>query len=239
MLAKARSGANGITAQIASAGISDRNGASRNRNLFASAGITISLNSSLTTSANGWPRPGTQNRLTRFGPRALHPADDLALGERVERHGQDEADHDHEDLHGVSSGDAQYSRDHAGQPIPQRTPLPHVRARRGQPARPWSSPSARSRAPAHRPDTAADPPRRRRPPARRARREPARAPSVAPGSASPHRAFSASRTSSAARVVEARQVQQIREHSQHLPARPALARRLRGALSSSANGPRR
>ncbi len=59
---------NGITAQIASAGTSDRNGARRNRNPLAFAGITISLNISLTTSANGWARPGIQNRLTRFGP---------------------------------------------------------------------------------------------------------------------------------------------------------------------------
>ena len=69
MLAKVRSGANGITAQIASAGISARNGASRNRKPLAFAGISISLNISLTTSAKGCARPGIHRRLTRFGPR--------------------------------------------------------------------------------------------------------------------------------------------------------------------------
>ena len=58
MLAKACSGANGMTAQIASEGTSARNGANRNKNPLASAGIRISLNISLITSANGWPKSG-------------------------------------------------------------------------------------------------------------------------------------------------------------------------------------
>ncbi len=69
MFEKACSGENGITAHIASAGMSDKNGATRNSTGFASAGITISLNISLITSANGWPKPGIQNRFTRLGPR--------------------------------------------------------------------------------------------------------------------------------------------------------------------------
>src|SRR5580693_4346990 len=46
MFANVRSGANGITAQMASEGMSARNGASRNRKPLASAGIKISLNMS-------------------------------------------------------------------------------------------------------------------------------------------------------------------------------------------------
>src|SRR5208282_650943 len=68
MFENARSGANGMTAQTASEGINARNGAKRNKNPLASAGTTISLKISLNTSANGWPSPGTQNKLTRFGP---------------------------------------------------------------------------------------------------------------------------------------------------------------------------
>jgi hypothetical protein len=59
------SGANGITAQAASAGMIITTGASRNRPLFALAGRMISLNTSLMPSAMGCSRPAGP---TRFGP---------------------------------------------------------------------------------------------------------------------------------------------------------------------------
>ena len=64
------SGDSGITAQAANAGISAIIGASRNRILFALAGMITSFISSLNTSANGCPSPGNSpKRRTRFGPR--------------------------------------------------------------------------------------------------------------------------------------------------------------------------
>ena len=58
----------------------------RNRNPFASAGITISLNISLTTSANGWREARHPQQIDAVRALArLHPADDLALRQRVER----------------------------------------------------------------------------------------------------------------------------------------------------------
>ena len=42
----------------------------RNRNLLELVGMITSFVSSLTTSANGWPRPGSRPKMrTRFGPR--------------------------------------------------------------------------------------------------------------------------------------------------------------------------
>ncbi len=55
----------GTTAHTASAGTSESTGASRNRNLFAFVGSTISFRSILMTSANGWSKPFQP---TRFGP---------------------------------------------------------------------------------------------------------------------------------------------------------------------------
>ena len=71
---------NGTTAHAASAGMIASIGASTNRNLFAPDGTMISLNSSLSTSANGCSRP---ERPDAVGADAhLHPADHLALPER-------------------------------------------------------------------------------------------------------------------------------------------------------------
>jgi hypothetical protein len=55
----------GITAQVASAGISDNSGAMMNRKRLDSDGMITSLNSSLKTSANGCSKPSGP---TRFGP---------------------------------------------------------------------------------------------------------------------------------------------------------------------------
>ncbi len=55
----------GITAQVASAGVSDNSGAITYRNLFDCDGTMTSLNSSLNTSANGCSSPFGP---TRFGP---------------------------------------------------------------------------------------------------------------------------------------------------------------------------
>ncbi len=65
MSASTSSGANGITAQAASAGMIMITGARRKSALFALAGRMISLNSSLIPSATGCSRPAGP---TRFGP---------------------------------------------------------------------------------------------------------------------------------------------------------------------------
>src|SRR5690242_16201462 len=63
-------GDSGITAQAANAGTSVITGASQNSVRLAFAGMITSFSSSLTTSANGWPTPGSRpKRRTRFGPR--------------------------------------------------------------------------------------------------------------------------------------------------------------------------
>src|SRR6266513_171593 len=56
---------NGITAHAASAGASDNIGAIKNSQRFAPVGTTISLNSILSTSANGCSNPSGP---TRLGP---------------------------------------------------------------------------------------------------------------------------------------------------------------------------
>src|SRR5580698_4896176 len=67
-LAMVRSGDSGITDQAAKAVTRVMIGASANRNLLALAGMITSLVISLTTSANGWPRPGIRPKIaTRFG----------------------------------------------------------------------------------------------------------------------------------------------------------------------------
>ena len=53
MFATVKPGHNGMTAQVHSAGINASSGAIRNRNLFELDGMTISLTSSFSTSANG------------------------------------------------------------------------------------------------------------------------------------------------------------------------------------------
>src|SRR5205814_3296030 len=65
MLDSTRDSENGITAHAASAGASDNIGAIKNSQRFASVGTTISLNSILSTSANGCSSP---NGPTRLGP---------------------------------------------------------------------------------------------------------------------------------------------------------------------------
>jgi hypothetical protein len=55
----------------------------------------------------------------------LHPADHLALGERVERHAEDQRDHDHDRLHQRQERKGPVRRDQAGQPVAQRGPIPH------------------------------------------------------------------------------------------------------------------
>ncbi len=94
-------GAIGTTAQAAKAGISAIAGASANSSLLARAGITISLISSLMTSANGWPMPGSRPKMrTRFGPQThLHPADELALPQRQVGDREDQYDHQHNREH--------------------------------------------------------------------------------------------------------------------------------------------
>src|SRR4029077_2569555 len=63
-------GDSGITAQAANAGTSVITGASQNSALLDFAGMTTSFRSSLNTSANGWPTPGSSPKMrTRFGPR--------------------------------------------------------------------------------------------------------------------------------------------------------------------------
>src|SRR5580698_669665 len=69
-LAMVRSGDSGITDQAAKAVTRVIIGARANRNLLDFAGMITSLVSSLTTSANGWPRPGIRPKMaTRLGPR--------------------------------------------------------------------------------------------------------------------------------------------------------------------------
>src|SRR4026207_2075543 len=86
------SGANGITAQAASAGISITTGASRNGPLFALAGRMISFKSSLMASGTGvvearlepvGARRQQPERPDAVGPDAdLDPADELSLPQR-------------------------------------------------------------------------------------------------------------------------------------------------------------
>ena len=65
-----RFGDSGITAQAAKAGISVIIGARWNSSLFDFAGMITSFISSLNTSANGWPTPGSSPKMrTRLGPR--------------------------------------------------------------------------------------------------------------------------------------------------------------------------
>src|SRR5205814_4188449 len=65
MLDSTRDSENGITAHAASAGASDNIGAIKNSQRFAPVGTTISLNSILSTSANGCSSPSGP---TRLGP---------------------------------------------------------------------------------------------------------------------------------------------------------------------------
>src|SRR5437879_2813709 len=67
MSASTTSGAKGITAQAASAGVSISTGASRNRPLFALVGRMISFSSSFTPSVIGWIQ-------IRIGPNRVGPA---------------------------------------------------------------------------------------------------------------------------------------------------------------------
>ena len=111
---------------MASAGIMARNGARRNRNLLASAGITISLNMQLEHVRERLRSSRNPQQIDPVRALArLHPADDLALGQRVVGHHDDQADHDHDGLHEDEQRRGPVGRDPLGQPVANWAPFPH------------------------------------------------------------------------------------------------------------------
>ena len=97
MSASTMPSANGITAHAASAGASASIGAMKNSERLAPVGTMISLKISLKTSANGCSRPERPDAVRADAH--LHPADDLALGERQVGDAEDQRHGDDDDLH--------------------------------------------------------------------------------------------------------------------------------------------
>ena len=91
-LAITRSGSIGITAQMAKAGISVITGASRNSTLLELAGIDHFLDQQLDDVGEGLKdaRQDAEEAHAVWSLAHLHPADDLALPQRDERHAEDQ-----------------------------------------------------------------------------------------------------------------------------------------------------
>jgi len=112
-------GDSGITAQMASAGISARNGARVRRNYNF-------LEQQLEHVREGLRRSRNEQQIDAVRPApGLNPADDFTFGQRVVRHDQNEANDDHQSLHGNQQGRRPVGRNQARQEIAYWAPLPH------------------------------------------------------------------------------------------------------------------